>query len=148
MRVTARFRRKHSIAHLGFKGKDFEVLPLSRKKIFVTVSSSPVTLNINGDPSLTNRLQALESLIAGLNVFTVSAPVNVLDDVETTVSIAVIGIKEADDYMLVFNNTNQGLRASLSSWQDDEVSVTVHNNTGRIINETLEFKINQILKPL
>ena len=95
-----------------------------------------------------DRINALESVLNNLATYNFQLAVDLNDDLEDTFSVAVAGVEATQDYQLAFNSGVPGLTASLIGWSNNEIKITVINNTGSRFNETLDLNINQILKPL
>ena len=122
--------------------------PATNADVLARVNITPVVINISSaasDVVLEQRISNLESLISGLEMYTVQAPVQLPDNVESTVTISVPGLKASKLYTLLFNSKVEGLSAVLRSWSDNQALVSIVNNTGTNVSDTLSFTINQIL---
>ena len=106
--------------------------------------------NANDDTpaGLINRVSTLENLLGNIGVFNFNVNVSIVDNVEEVYVVPVVGVSMSKKYSLIFNNTISGLSASLISWSDDEIRISVKNNTGEQVIELLNFTINEFLTPL
>lgn len=106
-----------------------------------------VKTNANDDTpeGLANRIAELEEIINAIRVYNFSVNIDLIDNIEESYVVNITGISESKNYYLSFNSNLSGLSASLKSWADNELEITVVNNTGTRINTSLNFKINELL---
>ena len=105
--------------------------------------------------SIANRMMTLEKMVSdirdlltNIQSFTFVASVNLIDNTEEDFVIQITGVLESKNYSLVDNNPIEGVEASLTEWSDGQIEILIKNNTGDILNTTLNFTINEIIQQL